>query len=89
MSQLREKFSNDLNQSRLNLSRPQLMSQFGSGNGSSSTEEFPLGHPKLEKLRDVVNEHFRRMQNQEITTRVMIFSQYRDSVTEITAMLHR
>ena len=29
MSNLKEKFNNDLNHSRLNLSRPQLLSQFG------------------------------------------------------------
>ena len=29
MSDLKEKFNNDLNHSRLNLSRPQLLSQFG------------------------------------------------------------
>ena len=50
MSDLKEKFSDDLNHSRLNLSRPQLLSQFGAG-PSQAQKDFPLGHPKLEKLR--------------------------------------
>ena len=48
-----------------------------------------MGHPKLEKLRDTVIAHFNEKKAENVTTRVMIFSQYRDSVTEITAMLHR
>ena len=51
-----------------------------------------LGHPKLEKLRDMVLEHFRSKEGEggegATATRVMIFSQYRDSVQEITACLH-
>lgn len=42
-----------------------------------------LGHPKLEKLREMVVEHFEK----NTRTRVMIFSQYRDSVLEISAAL--
>ncbi|XP_064485099.1 Fanconi anemia group M protein homolog isoform X2 [Ornithodoros turicata] len=44
------------------------------------------GHPKLAKLEEIVLEHFRRLKN---GTRVMIFSQYRDSVKEITTLLNR
>ena len=59
MSDLKEKFSNDLNHSRLNLSRPQLLSQFGAGPSQAQNriEEFPLGHPKLEKLRGETGDH--------------------------------
>ena len=55
-------------------------------------------HPKLDKLRDVVLEHFRKFQLQiphnvssqtPTNTRIMIFSQYRDSVQEITAVLSK
>ena len=44
--------------------------------GSADTQEdkIVLGHPKLEKLRDMVLEHFRSKQEGE-ATRVMIFSQ--------------
>ena len=84
---LREKFIGDMNHSRLNNSRPNLLlSQFGSAY-SSQKEDLPLGHPKLEKLRDTVLAHFNAKKDME-STRVMIFSQYRDSVKEITAMLH-
>ncbi|XP_014676575.1 PREDICTED: Fanconi anemia group M protein homolog [Priapulus caudatus] len=44
-------------------------------------------HPKIEKLEKIVVDHFR--QNQSANTRVMIFSQYRDSVAEIAAVLRR
>uniref|UniRef100_A0A3Q2YCI7 Fanconi anemia group M protein n=1 Tax=Hippocampus comes TaxID=109280 RepID=A0A3Q2YCI7_HIPCM len=49
-------------------------------------EPFIYGHPKLQKLEAVVLQHFRLL---EATTRVMIFSSFRDSVQEIAAMLNR
>ena len=48
---------------------------------------FFYSHPKLKKLEEVVLEHFSTLDNSE--TRVMIFSQYRESVQEITDMLAR
>ncbi|XP_013379529.1 Fanconi anemia group M protein [Lingula anatina] len=50
---------------------------------------FVSGHPKLEKLQEVVLEHFKKFQNDSTATRIMIFSQYRDSVKEINDMLER
>ncbi|XP_015904384.2 Fanconi anemia group M protein homolog isoform X1 [Parasteatoda tepidariorum] len=44
------------------------------------------GHPKLKKLLEVVLNHFRTIDDKN--TRVMIFSQYRDSVHEIVDMLN-
>lgn len=87
-SVLKQKFSNDTNHSRLNTTKPLLLSQFGSAK-QDENDEFALGHPKLEKLRETVIEHFKAKQRENIATRVMIFSQYRDSVAEIAAMLHR
>ena len=54
-------------------------------------------HPKLLKLEEVVVEHFEKFKKDEpgtskggtVNTRVMIFSQYRDSVNEITSILSR
>ncbi|XP_065660698.1 Fanconi anemia group M protein isoform X3 [Hydra vulgaris] len=53
-------------------------------------------HPKLLKLEEIVLEHFRRIcpnssksVQTPLNTRVMIFSQYRDSVQEITALLSK
>ena len=54
----------------------------------AEVEDIVLGHPKLERLRDMVLEHFRKKQAENEATRVMIFSEYRDSVREITACLH-
>ncbi len=60
--QLSEKFSEDAETSRLNASGPQLVSQFGEEEqlpGSALDNNMVLGHPKLEKLRDLVVQHFR------------------------------
>ena len=63
---------------------------------SSSPRGFFYSHPKLLKLEEVVLEHFREHQSsasastssgQTADTRVMIFSQYRESVQEIADML--
>ncbi|WAR19589.1 FANCM-like protein [Mya arenaria] len=55
----------------------------------SQVEKRPqtVGHPKMEKLQEIVLDHFSK--HTDAPSRVMIFSQYRDSVQEITAMLHR
>ncbi|XP_051237234.1 Fanconi anemia group M protein isoform X2 [Dicentrarchus labrax] len=60
-------------------------------------EPFIYSHPKLEKLEEVVVQHFRLWAQssgdnngpQEVSTRVMIFSSFRESVQEIAAMLNR
>ena len=55
---------------------------------------FFYSHPKLKKLEEVVVEHFRSFRDERssssdesMSTRVMIFSQYRESVQEIADML--
>ncbi|XP_026194873.1 Fanconi anemia group M protein isoform X2 [Anabas testudineus] len=60
-------------------------------------EPFIYSHPKLEKLEEVVLQHFTLWAEssadsngpQEVSTRVMIFSSFRESVQEIAAMLNR
>ncbi|XP_037096932.1 Fanconi anemia group M protein isoform X2 [Syngnathus acus] len=69
------------------------------GKPAGSDEPFIYGHPKLQKLEDVVLQHFRLLVQhasdnngsgaQEASTRVMIFSSFRDSVQEIASMLNR
>lgn len=85
---LRTKFSKDADNSMLNSSRPHLLSQFGQTSQENSDDDIVLGHPKLVQLRDIVLDHFRRKREEGVETRAMIFSQYRDSVEEITACLH-
>ncbi|XP_028995412.1 Fanconi anemia group M protein isoform X2 [Betta splendens] len=59
-------------------------------------EPFNYSHPKLEKLEEVVLQHFRLWAEssannngpQAVSTRVMIFSSFRESVQEIAAMLN-
>nr|XP_054597628.1 Fanconi anemia group M protein isoform X1 [Nothobranchius furzeri] len=60
-------------------------------------ELFVYSHPKLEKLEEVVLQHFRGCAessadtngSEGASTRVMIFSSFRESVQEIAAMLNR
>uniref|UniRef100_A0A8C6WML3 Fanconi anemia group M protein n=1 Tax=Neogobius melanostomus TaxID=47308 RepID=A0A8C6WML3_9GOBI len=49
---------------------------------------FVYSHPKLEKLEEVVLQHFKKW-TETVSTRVMIFSSFRESVQEIAAMLNR
>ncbi|XP_026185210.1 Fanconi anemia group M protein isoform X2 [Mastacembelus armatus] len=61
-------------------------------------EPFIYSHPKLEKLEEVVLQHFRLWAEKstdskassphEVSTRVMIFSSFRESVQEIAVMLN-
>ncbi|KAM4724379.1 Fanconi anemia group M protein isoform 2-T2 [Anableps anableps] len=58
-------------------------------------EPFIYSHPKLEKLEEVVLQHFNVWAqssadtNDGVSTRVMIFSSFRESVQEIASMLNR
>ncbi|XP_015721384.1 Fanconi anemia group M protein isoform X2 [Coturnix japonica] len=67
---------------------------------SESKKEFIYSHPKLKKLEEIVIEHFEsrrkggsedqtRSGSPSVSTRVMIFSSFRDSVQEIAEMLSR
>ena len=68
---------------------------------TSLQPSFFYSHPKLNKLEDVVLEHFRKFEHKApidltgstkkpaVNTRVMIFSQYRESVQEISELLNR
>uniref|UniRef100_A0A4W5QR91 Helicase C-terminal domain-containing protein n=1 Tax=Hucho hucho TaxID=62062 RepID=A0A4W5QR91_9TELE len=52
-------------------------------------EPFVYSHPKLQKLEEVVLGHFKTWAESSVSTRVMIFSSFRESVQEIAAMLNR
>ncbi|KAK5599576.1 hypothetical protein CRENBAI_019115 [Crenichthys baileyi] len=58
-------------------------------------EPFIYSHPKLERLEEVVLQHFNMWaqssadKNDGVSTRVMIFSSFRESVQEIATMLNR
>ncbi|XP_071834807.1 Fanconi anemia group M protein-like [Apostichopus japonicus] len=102
MNILKEKFDYDGN-----------TSLSGTIGGSSSTspssrqisctqksKKFVVSHPKMQKLQEVVLQHFKNFQSgaenkpstsvsgATMETRVMIFAQYRDSVQEIAEMLN-
>nr|XP_033807507.1 Fanconi anemia group M protein isoform X2 [Geotrypetes seraphini] len=66
--------------------------------GHEHAKPFIYSHPKLKKLEEVVVEHFKSWERCEgkrisdenqVDTRVMIFSSFRDSVQEIAEMLNR
>ncbi|KAM6973232.1 Fanconi anemia group M protein [Aplochiton taeniatus] len=63
-------------------------------------EPFFFSHPKLQRLEEVVLQHFKQWSEDsagptsvdrqpEVSTRVMIFSSFRESVQEIATMLNR
>ncbi|XP_064622547.1 uncharacterized protein LOC135484794 [Lineus longissimus] len=58
---------------------------------SQPGKPFVSGHPKLGKLQEIVLEHHQKYleEHGNSNTRIMIFSQYRDSVMEITDMLNQ
>ena len=62
-------------------------SQAQSKSTSPNKDDFVVGHPKLAKLRDLIVQHFRTKEEQRIQSRAMIFSETRDSVSEINACL--
>ena len=82
------------------MGRSPRSSHYTSPSQSTSTHFF-YSHPKLKKLEEVVLDHFGRLQKESsdattsssissssaLQTRVMIFSQYRESVQEIADML--
>jgi len=82
LAHLTERFSGDANFS-MNQSKPLLTQTATAVNG----EEMVISHPKIEKLKDVVVEHFNKFKEDGKDTRVMIFSQFRESVDEIVACL--
>merc|ERR1719341_1921902 len=77
-----ERFAGDISNSRLNSSRPQLSQAPGSSQVRTKTS-----HPKMDKLLDVTRLHFQRAKEEGEETRVIIFSQFRDCVTELVACL--
>ncbi|KAK7141824.1 hypothetical protein R3I94_011495 [Phoxinus phoxinus] len=55
-------------------------------------DPYVYSHPKLQKLDEVVLRHFQSQaesSDSEVSTRVMIFSSFRESVQEIAEMLNR
>ncbi|XP_047480213.1 uncharacterized protein LOC125032872 [Penaeus chinensis] len=54
---------------------------------AKSTTPYVVSHPKMEELRKIVIKHHQKFLDEGKSTRVMVFSQYRDSVLEITEML--
>nr|KAG5712856.1 hypothetical protein BaRGS_007453 [Batillaria attramentaria] len=69
--------------------QPSIAGPDQKGTSSKPKGSFAVGHPKMVKLEQVVVDHFNKCQAEGHATRVMIFSQYRDSVQEITQMLQQ
>lgn len=67
----------------------QMMEELKSKFGQDCQVGSAVSHPKLFKLREIVVDHFQRAEKEGRPTRVMIFSQYRDSVHEIVALLEQ
>ncbi|RUS84788.1 hypothetical protein EGW08_007472, partial [Elysia chlorotica] len=48
-----------------------------------------VGHPKMKVLEEIVVEHFQSYKDRNTATKVVIFSQFRDSVQEIASILNQ
>ncbi|KAK4304795.1 hypothetical protein Pmani_023272 [Petrolisthes manimaculis] len=85
MNELAQKFDSSVSKDTSNTPGP----QDNSGNSRRQENLYPyiISHPKMEKLLDVVTKHHQEFADRGATTRIIIFSQYRDSVEEITGML--
>ncbi|CAG7838061.1 unnamed protein product [Allacma fusca] len=55
---------------------------------STNIDDYLQSHPKMKILKDIVVDHFKTFALRNESTRVMIFSQYRDSVQEIGNLLN-
>jgi len=84
------------NNSELNQIYTQLQNLFDLSQVSTQqrrTTSLQIGHPKLAKLRECVVEHFQTFERTKTKstdqTRVIIFSEKRDSVREITELLQQ
>ena len=80
---LTEKYSEDLSNSLLNQG-PVLSQQ---GQHRHYGQEITGSHPKMTRLVEVVRDHFRKFSETKTETRVIIFSEYRDCVKELVALL--
>ncbi|KAH9507200.1 hypothetical protein Btru_056611 [Bulinus truncatus] len=56
---------------------------------TSGDNKLAVGHPKMQRLEEIVVKHFKDFEKKSLETRVMIFSQYRDSVHQITSILNQ
>jgi ERCC4-related helicase len=66
---------------------PNIQTLMAQINSQSTLNSF-VSHPKHEKLVSIILEHFLESADQkEVDTKVMIFTQYRDSVEEIVSIL--
>ena len=59
----------------------------GKSSSHESTSDLKLNNPKLQKLDEVLIEHFQRTRAVGGSSRAIVFSQWRDSVEEIVTML--
>jgi ERCC4-related helicase len=59
----------------------------GKQNSKETAEDKRGNNPKLEKLEEILREHFHRATASGCTTRAIVFSQWRDSVSEIVDVL--
>eukprot|EP00977_Amphora_coffeiformis_P009478 scaffold2192_cov170-Amphora_coffeaeformis.AAC.12 len=62
-------------------------SSFDPMSKDQSAEQKAMNNPKLAKLREILVEHFKRAKSSEVSSRAIVFSQYRDSVLEIVDLL--
>lgn len=90
MEELAEKFDpkSSLSQTSKHHSS-QIFSEIGCPHPQGINHDLPyvISHPKIAKLLSIVIDHHQKFADEGSSTKIMIFSQYRDSVLEITELL--
>ncbi|XP_078049841.1 FA complementation group M [Augochlora pura] len=67
------------------------LGEFPDAKSLSPESEVPqnliFGHTKFEKLKELLEDHFKKYQNEDKNTRAIVFVEYRDIVSEIYVLL--
>ena len=64
-----------------------VKSSFDPDSSSATVQDRLTNNPKLAKLREILTEHFERAKSCSLSSRAIVFSQFRDSVSEIVDVL--
>ena len=87
MSYLGELYSGDTSNSLLN--QGPALSQAGSTRAVDLLQTVSTSHPKMDKLLEVVKDHFQNFVSDDRETKVIIFNDKRDCVNELVACLSK
>ena len=89
VTSLEEKYSGDEANKLLNPGAAPALSQPGTSRAVELQQDVATSHPKMDKLLEVVKDHFQNFVTEDRDTKVIIFNEKRDCVNELVACLSR